>query len=104
MAPGGRITFCIRTCRDGSFSSGIWKYTVGRNCDGDCDHATAATMPVARIVAGTINLFMGHLPELVAIIGAVNARAQRTRCSCWPQHWRDHSDLGPLALRAPPRS
>src|SRR5262245_44944894 len=65
------MTFCIRTCRDGSFSSGIWKYTVGRNCDcvgGDCDHATAAIMPDARIVAGTISLFIGHLPELVRII------------------------------------
>src|SRR5439155_12474725 len=91
LAPGGRMTFCIRTCRDASFSSGIWKYTVGRNCDGvrggsACDHATAASMPDARIVAGTINLFMGHLPQLVTVIGATVARPQRKRCGARPQH------------------
>src|SRR5262245_17185073 len=85
------MTFCILTCREGSFSSGIWKYTVGRNCDcvgGDCDHATAAIMPDARIVAGPISLFIGYLPELVAIIWCKDAHAQRLRCSCWPQRLR----------------
>src|SRR5215510_13855307 len=60
------MTFCIRTIRVGSFSSGIWKYTVGRNCDGvrggsACDHAAAASMPEPRMATGMISLFMEDL-------------------------------------------
>src|SRR5262245_39235177 len=67
------ITFCIRTIRVGSFSSGIWKYTVGRNCDGvrggsACDHAAAASMPEARMATGMISLFMEDLPGLAATV------------------------------------
>src|SRR5215510_5480421 len=67
------MTFCIRTIRVGSFSSGIWKYTVGRNCDGErggsaCDHAAAASMPDARMATGMISLFIEDLPRLAAAL------------------------------------
>src|SRR5262245_39635020 len=70
------MTFCIRTTRDGSFSSGIWKYGVGRNCEfgcDDCDQAAAATMPDARMAAGTISLF------IVSSLGLLRPSAAATR-------------------------
>src|SRR5262245_27448680 len=100
------MTFCMRTCRDGSFSSGIWKYTVGRNCDcvgGVCDHATAAIMPDARIVADTISLFMGHLPGYAHLVQQVHAH----RVSVAAQRRNIDPRSPPLdrsPLRARPRS
>jgi hypothetical protein len=47
--------------RDASFSSGISKYRDAWNpgaCCGACDHAAAATMPIATMTAGTISLFI----------------------------------------------
>src|SRR5262245_35315176 len=92
------MTDCSRTTREGSFSSGIWKYGVGRNCEGcgACDQATAAARADDPMMAGMISLFIESSIGLLReswIVCAVKCSIETgpdeatglnlVRCRCW---------------------